>query len=380
MEWMLERLEKTPTAVFSQRELENRFEGAFANARREKLVRRVPIEDGSLACFHGGRLLTLIQESGRLVAFDDEDVNFDPVELDPREFVFWQLDFEALGRRVQKANGLSGRPEVLDERLYYFGEVRHPDARVSLVLGLFHAPVLAMRVLRQLANFHLLAGSRTVVITPTFQLGPADIRELWSFDVFLLPGSVDPPFLFDYSLALEKRARQPKRKILTESEVEEYKRYRFKSDLAIEISGLREGNRGYAVFVGGEEVLVPDQPFRLLLRLVLELFRTPNGFMDLEQVKLQEFREPEDRLASEAELAPRGMDQALKRLRDLFPKALDGLAPNQFIERSSGKVRISTHRSCVTVDWRALREDSDDAVIGRIARAVDEVQLVVART
>ncbi len=159
--------------------------------------------------------------------------------------------------------------------------------------------------------------------------------------------------------------REARRTSLSAREREEFEAQGFKSDLAIQFTGWTEGLRGNILFVGGERMVLTDAPLKLLLRLAVQLQETDDGFLALADLKYGEG------VDGESEFAPDGMDQALSRLRKPFAGYLEGLPTNKLIERRKGKVRLSTHRRCVTWDRERLLLH-DNAAVRQLAERLPE--------
>ena len=143
---------------------------------------------------------------------------------------------------------------------------------------------------------------------------------------------------------------------LSEQEQEEFKRYRFKSQLPIHVTGQTEGRKSNVVMIGGHEVILPDADFKLFLRLVLALYQSADGFVDRGQMKQG------GGLANEGIYFAEMLDQAVGRLRWRLGPALEGLKAINYIEVQRKKIRLSTHRACVSVDREALLKHPDNQI------------------
>ena len=195
---MLTRMEKSPSAVFYEKELTERFPNEFEQAKREKLLRHVetPLGGGSYGLGRS-RPLTVVSVGDKFEAFDDEDPEFDPIELTPADLARWRLDLEALAERFQKANRLRGAPGRLHDRLFFLGEGERNGVKASFVLGLLHEQRSAQTVLLSLPNLLPTTSQRIAVVCPTFAPAPSDLRQLDSLNISLVRLGDDDPLLLD---------------------------------------------------------------------------------------------------------------------------------------------------------------------------------------
>ena len=166
--------------------------------------------------------------------------------------------------------------------------------------------------------------------------------------------------------------REIQRISLSDRDREEFETQGFKSDLVIQITGRTEGIRGNVLYVGGARMILTDAPFKLFLKLVVQLQGTDDGFIVLADLKFADLKYGEG-VDGELALAPDGMEQALSRLRKPFAGYLEGLPTNKLIERGTGKskVRLSTHRRCITWDRGRLLLH-DNAAVRQLAERLPE--------
>ena len=204
--WMLTRMEKSPSAVFYEKELAERFPNEFEQAKREKLLRHVETSlDGGSYALGRSRPLTVVSVGGKFEAFDDEDPEFDPIELAPGDLSQWRLDLEAFAERFQKANGLAGAPGRLHDRLLFLGVGERKGIRASFVLGLLDEPRSAQTVLLSLPNLLPTTSQRIAVVCPTFAPAPSDLRQLDSLRVSVIRLGDDDLLLLDDPAIWEAR-------------------------------------------------------------------------------------------------------------------------------------------------------------------------------
>jgi hypothetical protein len=198
---LLARLEKGPWAVFHERELAKSFAAGFEEARREGLLRRVPVRvDGGSYDSGSGRPLTLVATSKGIEAFDDEDPEAEPLHLKSTDLVHYEVDLGAVARKLREANELRGEPcDLGDQRLYFIGEWRSQNQRGAAVLLLASDPDTGHTLLASLPARLPRAYQRTLVFCPTFMPEPAILKLLEPHGISVR--SLDPlaPFKLDLS-------------------------------------------------------------------------------------------------------------------------------------------------------------------------------------
>jgi hypothetical protein len=205
--WILARMEKSPSAVFYEKELAGRFPADFEWAKRERLLCRAQAQvDGGSYSFGQARSLTVVSDEGQIEAFDDEDPEAEPVQLTLADLVQWRLDLEALALSFQEANGLHGKPESLDDRLFFLGEAERSDCKAAYVLGLLHEPRVAQALLAALPALLPRGYGRTVVVCPSFEPTPTHRRQLQSLGVSIVPMDAENPLALSERAALEQEA------------------------------------------------------------------------------------------------------------------------------------------------------------------------------
>jgi hypothetical protein len=362
-------MEGNPKVVFSHRDLRLRFPDEFQTARLARLIRHVALDDLRTAVIHDGRLLTVVRDGGRLIAFDDDDPEFDEIDVAATELIFWRLDLDGYSRLLNKTNQLSGIAGPLNDRLLFLGEIQRQDARFAYVLGLLHEHRQAMGVLRQLPSLLPRAVTHCLVLTHSFTPTVEEERELLSLRLAFAPVPVQEPFTIAPFIPSFGPRQVVLRAQLTAQQRLESDAQRFESDLLIELTGLQTPRRGNVVLVGGERLSVPDVPFRLFLCLVVYCYGRADAYVAFEELRRQDQVESAQRTASEGDVAAAGMPQAIHRLQQRFNGSLDGLPTTSFIQRSNNRVRLSTHRACLKIDITNLTNHKDE-VIRRPARAL----------
>jgi hypothetical protein len=354
---MLTEMEKTPGAVFYERELRERFLDDFEKAKDAGLLMsvQVRIEGGSFA--NGlSRPHALFDDGATIEAFDDEDPEAEPIPLTIEDLSRWRLDLQELALRFQETNCLRGVPCVLDERLFFLGEAKMDGQLIAFVLALFSGSRQAGQHLTALPGYLPGGHDRILAISPSYLPTQHERRRLESLKVFVVTPDDADLFKVDVSQVLLQLPRKAPRIVLSDEEEEEFDACGFKSRLPIVITGRRERRAGNVLEVGGARVVLTDAPFKLFLRLVAALHETQDGFLPRGSML------DSGGLVAEGFYTEDGVDQALSRLRAPFGPALRELKPTEFIEVKGGRIRLSTHRRFVSCDRERLLGHSDQMV------------------
>lgn len=350
---MLARLERSPAAVFYEREILERFPAEFDSAKHEGLLKLAP---GGASYSHGlsqPRSL-LVREDGTFEAYDEEDVEVDPILLTTTDVRRWRLDLGSLALGVQEVNQLAGVPQPLDDRLYFLGDRKIDGQAVACVLGLLPNDQLALERLRGLPNLLSNRYDRFIVLCPTFVPAPSADRELTSFHVFASPLWQDGTSSIDFQAMLHSRPSQRgPRIVLNDEEESEFETEGFSSRLPIEVTGTTDPRTRNVIYVDGRKATLGDVTFRGFVRLVVALFQTESGFVTREELTKEHATD------GTPGVMPVGFDQAVTRLRK--PLDHDG-GEDSLIERFDNCLRLSTHHRYVSYDRQRLLEHRDDLV------------------
>lgn len=195
--WMLTELERNLENAWYEKDLAALFPKALEQAKRDRLVKRLPIPlSKPVALYHRGlkrSYVVIERDDGILEGFDPQDPEAEPIELNAGDMAQWTLDFSRLSRKYQEVNALKGQPEDLGDGLHFLGESGDEDHRIAFVLGLLYDSSLALIALSALPS--LLGGSfaRIGVACPTFTLPPTEVNRLDKLGVVVFALSADDP-------------------------------------------------------------------------------------------------------------------------------------------------------------------------------------------
>lgn len=149
---------------------------------------------------------------------------------------------------------------------------------------------------------------------------------------------------------------------LTAEEEQQFRNERFASRLPIVLTGKAERRTSTLVEIAGQHVVLADAELILLLRLIVALYESRDGFCRKGGGKLP------GGIVDEPGIVPGQVDQAIGRLRQVVQPALGDLDPLRFVEVSRGRVRLSTHRSYIEVRRAELKAHPNDVVRNLVAR------------
>jgi len=353
IDWILHELEKQPTRLFYEKELQTQDAQEFARLREDRLLEYVQPDETSEAYGLNQRMpLTVARIGGQLWGMDEDEPEADPVALERSDLGKYKLSLERFVDKLREANGLSGARFQLDRRLVLAGEKAVSGRRVAFVFALLDSDRRAESLLLSLpARLGRLVDT-FVVVTPSYVVGSASLgSQLEALRIYVVPLSTPGELTVDTS-ALFKEAPVPIAipKLTVEQE-HDYQLYGYKCRLAIHITGevTKAGNN--LVFIGDTPVEIGDVPFLLFLRLVIGLCQDKLGAVSKVELK------------SEGYLSEDGEFQSIGRLRECFVRALGGLDPKDFIETYRPKtLRVSIHPDLVTWDEEKLLAHDDSRV------------------
>ena len=362
--WLLTELEKSPTSLFRERTLREKSKDQFEKLKRQRLLVYARTDDDietypcNLPCSRTCPM-EVVEMDNQLWAICPEDAEIDPIPLSGGETSKYRFSLEALAEKFREANLLTGNPSRLDQCLLYLGEAPAGGFTLAVILGLFPTARIAIKTLLALPNMVSSQPDRYLVIFPSLEVADqADLIRLERLGIFPVTLDEKDPFAIDLSPALKRPSEKPVEVTLTPEEEKEFDRHQFKSRIPIEITGDIEKRATNILRVGGAKVTMGDTPFALLLRLVVELFKGGDGCV------LKGDAVYEGGLVTEKFLNANSIDQDIRRLREPFIPALQGLPPTKFIEVYRSKhLRLSTHPRYITFDKNKLLNHPYSSVV-----------------
>jgi len=258
--------------------------------------------------------------------------------------------------RLQVANDLSGSLCQLDPRQFFLGEKLVDHKRIAFIFGLFNSDSQSQNLLLSLRGKLGLQLDHIVVITPSYSVSSLLLAsQLERTQTYVVPLKATQNFRVDIA-AIVKIARN-----LTADQEKDYETYRYQCRLPIQVTGEVTGSGNYLVRVGENRVEIGEVPFRLFLRLILELKNNKKG--TISKVKLK----AEGYLSEDAEF------QSVGRLRSCFIRALGDLDPKDFIETYQPKtLRLSVHPDLVTLNQEKLLGHNN----ARVRELVEELAAI----
>ena len=344
IEWILEELEKQPSRLFYRQELEGSDESEFNWLKREKLLAYIqPDESNESYGFHLAEPLTVTRIGSQYWGISEDDPESDPVLLNRSDLGRFKFLVDHFAARICLANDLSGSLIQLDQRQFFLGERMVEHKRIAFVFGLYNSDHQAQNLLLSLRGILELKFDYIIVITPSYVVTSTLLTsQLERMQIYVVPLKAAENFRAKIA-TLIKAGR-----MLTADQEKDYETYRYKCRLPIHITGDITGSGNYLVRVGETVIEIGEVPFRLFLRLLLELKRNKVGAVS--KVKLKD----EGFLNEEAEF------QSIGRLRDCFVRALGDLDPKEFIEAFQPKsLRLSVHPDLVSCNLEKLVSQND---------------------
>jgi len=359
IDWILQQLEKQPSRLFYEKELMEKDAAEFAILKEERLLTYVQTDERFEAYGLGrARPLTVIKISGQLYGIDDEDPDVDPIPLKKSDLAKYRFCLDQFANRLLLANNLFGVSFRLDRRQFFLGKKTVNQQRVAFVFGLFDSDKRAQTPLLSLPAQLGHRVDSVVVITPSYEVGSASLTsQLDMMQIHVVAHRATEDWKVDTSSLAKEVPHGLAVARLTVEQESDYELYGYKCRLPIYVSGRTSESGSNLVEVGDNFVEIGDTPFRLFLRLVLELRRDKMGTVSKIGLK------------SEGYLSEDGEFQSIGRLRHCFIRALGDLNPKKFIEAYRPKtLRLSVHPELVTWDQQKLLEHDDARVRGLVEK------------
>jgi hypothetical protein len=358
IEWILEELEKQPSRLFYGQELEGSDESEFNRLKREKLLAYVqPDESNETYGYHQAEPLTVIRIGSQYWGISEDDPEAEPVPLNRSDLGRFKFLVDHFAAGIRIANDLSGNLIQLDCRQFFLGEKIMDRKRIAFIFGLFNADNQAQNLLLSLHGRLGLKLDYIIVITPSYSVDSIILAsQLERMQIYVVPLKATKNFRVDIATLIKTE------RSLTSDQEKDYETYGYKCRLPVYITGEVSRSGNHLVRVRENTVEIGEVPFRLFLRLILELKNNKLGTVSKVSLKTERY------LSEDAEF------QSVGRLRDCFVRALSDLDPKEFIEAYHPKtLRISVHPDLVTWNQQKLM-GHDNARVRDLAEKLTAVE------
>ena len=164
MRFLLSRLEENPISLFDETELRALGESQFDALVTQDLL--VPAIRWKRSLIRSGRLLSVRAfGEGRYEAFDEYDLDFDPIDVDDADLASWEFDIARFATELAIENELSPEVSPLSDRLWHLGMCA---SRTAALLAFLPDRDEALDILREVPSLLPRAIARFVVVMPTF--------------------------------------------------------------------------------------------------------------------------------------------------------------------------------------------------------------------
>jgi hypothetical protein len=199
LRFILGRIEHFPEAVFWESELRAISDQEFEQLKNEKLLRFVQtdLDEAAYPCPTAVAECTdrvLMQQAGKLLAVCPCPAAASVIELLPSDIRRFRVDLLELGERFQLANGFTGTPSALEDRLFLLGQMEEEGMSTAFVLAFLADEREGLPLLRQLPLLLSgLRGGRFCVVCPSFEPSVQARRELQTLHVDVVPLGRDNP-------------------------------------------------------------------------------------------------------------------------------------------------------------------------------------------
>lgn len=357
--WILTELEKQPSRLFYEKELVDRDSVEFARLKDERLLTYVQPGEHYEIYGIGQRLpLTAKKIGAQYWAFSEDDPEADPVSLERVDLSKYAFRLDQFANNLRVVNALTGASFRLRRRIFLLGEKAVDSRKIAFVLGLFDSDKEAENLLLSLPARLVHRADNIVVITPSYEVGSAGlVSQLAGTRIQVVPYRLTDDWRVDISALTGEVSRRLPIVKLTAQQEKDYERYGYNCKVPIHITGKVAESGSNLVEVGDSLVEIGDTPFRLFLRLVLELRRNKAGAVSKTDLK------------SEGYLSEDGEFQSVGRLRKCFVRALGGLDPKKLVEVYRPKsLRLSIHPDLVTWDLPKILTHDDAGVRELVAQ------------
>jgi len=348
---LLEQIEKYPAPIFTKKELLAISSKDFNNLRKRKILVYVQpgldeLERIDIPRCRHGCTLTVLPHEDILEAVCLDHPEEDSIQIEREDLHRYAIAIDKLLMELCQANGIEGNFHRINGGYFYVGFKTYGDKRVGFIFTskIGDEKLVRLTGLRQICR----EDDVLVVLTPFSKI-----------ENVVLTGRLQHEKIVQTSLYLSLDTQTfelPLRDIVSEylasgaspelsaKQTKDYLKHEYNCYDKIFVSGTVSADRSNLVEINGDEIIIGDSLFLLLLRFVTELKKKEGGWVSIPD------------LESEGIITEPGQYQAYSRLRNAVKGSLLKKKSQEFIENNrSGSYRISTHPDFVTYDKKKLK-------------------------
>ncbi|MCX5786082.1 MAG: hypothetical protein NTX59_10365 [Elusimicrobia bacterium] len=347
--YLLKHLEGLPDATFYESELACISSSGFSALKKQKylLFDQYDFEQETY-CDKRGNERFVQKVNGRWIATSTEDSGISPVYLKEQDLNRYAFNVQPLLANIKTGNDLTKNVDAVTSRIWFIGEATVIQNNIGVFMAFVSDDEQARAELLGLkAKIGKMDG--ILVLCPSYVIKSQDLlSKLAGQNIVCLTFKEafrKKDYAIDYSKARFGQASGQSSPKLTARQTADYTKYKYKCYDKLHISGTAPMKRSNSIIVNGHTIKMPDEAFRLIIELVVELKKRKGGWLTK---KMEE-----------------GKYQIFDRVRKPLEGSLQDKDGKKFIENDGSKhYRISTHPDFVTYELRNLKKHADSVVSG----------------
>jgi hypothetical protein len=340
---LLEQFEGSPEARFYESELARISSSGFSALKKQKylLFDQYDFEQEPYIDKQGNERF-IRKVNARWIATSTEDSGISPLYLKDQDLNRYVFDVRPLLANIKAENNLTKNINAVTSRIWFIGEAMVIQNNVGVFLAFIsdgnqaEAELLGLRA-------KIGKVDAILVLCPSYVVKSQDLlSKLAGQNIICLTfnEALKKDGVIDFGKVRFNQGSAQSVPKLTAQQTTDYTKHDYKCYDNLYIPGTASGKRSNNISVNGHTIKMPDEAFRLLMELVVELKKGKGGWL--------------------TKVVEAGKYQIFDRVRKPLEGSLQGKDAKKFVENNASKqYRISTHPDFATYDRENLMQHSD---------------------
>jgi hypothetical protein len=338
LQYLLKQFEGSPETKFYESDLTRVSSAGFSALKKQKglIFDQYDFENEHYFDKQGNERFVR-KYSGKWRATSTEDSEISPLYLKEQDLNRYTFNIQPLLEKIRSKNSLAKNANAVTPRVWFIGEKPVIQNNIGIFAAFLSGDEQAETELLGLkAKIGKVDG--VLIICPTYQIKSQELlSRLAGQNVFCITfkEAFKKDGTIDFGKVRFDQATGQQTPKLTTKQTTDYTKCGYQCYDVLHIPGTAPRKRSNDLNVNGHTIKMPEEAFKVLIELVVELKKGKGGWL--------------------TKVVDAGKYQIFDRVRSPLQGSLQGKDAKKFIENNASKqYRISTHPDFITFDRKNL--------------------------